>query len=149
MSHELVKGYGRKNISPRCIIKIDMQNSYDSVEWRYIEQVLRALNFPEIFVRWIVVCISIVTYSVLRNGRPTDPFEAKKGLRQGDPLSPFLFVLAMEYLSRSLKTLKEDKKFKYHPKCTKFNLEQLRFADDLLLFCRGEVQSVQILHQHF
>jgi len=50
---------------------------------------LRALNFPEIFVRWIMVCISTVTYSILINGRLTDPFEAKKGLRQGDPLSPF------------------------------------------------------------
>ncbi|XP_075099218.1 uncharacterized protein LOC142176058 [Nicotiana tabacum] len=55
----------------------------------------------------------------------------------------------MEYLSRSLKTLKEDKKFKYHPRCAKFNLVQLGFADDLLLFCRGEVQLVQILHQQF
>nr|XP_009793629.1 PREDICTED: uncharacterized protein LOC104240481 [Nicotiana sylvestris] len=126
-----------------------MQKTYDSVEWRYIEQVLRTLNFPEIFVRWIMVCISTVTYSVFINGRPKNSFEAKKGLRQGDPLSPFLFVLAIEYLSRSLKTLKEDKKFKYQPRCAKFNLVQLGFADDLLLFCRGEVQSVQILHQHF
>nr|XP_016438087.1 PREDICTED: uncharacterized protein LOC107764077 [Nicotiana tabacum] len=114
MSYDLVKGYRRKSISLRCMLKIEMQKAYDSVEWR-----------------------------------PTDPFEAKKGLRQDDPLSPFLFVLAMEYLSRSLKTLKKDKKFKYHPRCAKFNLVQLGFADDLLLFCRGEVQSVQILHQHF
>nr|XP_016476659.1 PREDICTED: uncharacterized protein LOC107798203 [Nicotiana tabacum] len=115
MSHELVKGYGRKKI----------------------------------IVRWIMACISTVTYSVLINGRPTDPFEAKKGLRQGDPLSPFLFVLTIEYLSRSLKTLKEDKKFQYHPRCARFNLVQLGFADDLLLFCRGDVQSVQILYQLF
>nr|XP_009778407.1 PREDICTED: uncharacterized protein LOC104227788 [Nicotiana sylvestris] len=104
MSHELVKGYGRKSISPRCMLKIDMQKAYDSVEWMYIEQVLRSLNFPEIFVRWIMACISTMIYSVLINGRPTDPFEAKKGLRQGDPLSHFLFVLAMEYLSRSFVT---------------------------------------------
>ncbi|XP_075076119.1 uncharacterized protein LOC107763904 [Nicotiana tabacum] len=49
MSHELVKGYRRKSISPRCMLKIDMQTTYDSVEWSYIEQVLRSLNFPEIF----------------------------------------------------------------------------------------------------
>nr|XP_009766976.1 PREDICTED: uncharacterized protein LOC104218229 [Nicotiana sylvestris]XP_016484890.1 PREDICTED: uncharacterized protein LOC107805375 [Nicotiana tabacum] len=55
----------------------------------------------------------------------------------------------MEYLSRSLKILKGDKKFRFHPRCARFNLVQLEFADDLLLFCKGDVQYVQILHQLF
>ncbi|XP_019237159.1 PREDICTED: uncharacterized protein LOC109217376 [Nicotiana attenuata] len=46
MSHELIKGYGRKNTSPRCMLKIDMQKAYDSVEWVYVEQVMRQLGIP-------------------------------------------------------------------------------------------------------
>ncbi|XP_019255185.1 PREDICTED: uncharacterized protein LOC109233778 [Nicotiana attenuata] len=83
MSHELVKGYERKNISPRCMLKIDMQKAYDSVEWVYIEQVMKLLGVPEKFVKCIMVCISTVSYSVIINGKPTKPFEARKGLRQG------------------------------------------------------------------
>lgn len=67
---------------------------------------LRLLGFPEIFSNWITNCMTTVTYSVVVNGRSIAPFSAKKGLRQVDPMSPFLFVLAMEYLSRMLKTLK-------------------------------------------
>ncbi|XP_019224105.1 PREDICTED: uncharacterized protein LOC109205806 [Nicotiana attenuata] len=96
-----------------------------------------------------MVCISTVAYSVIINVKPTKPFEARKGLRQGDPLSPLLFVMAMEYLCTLLKPLKENKDFKFHPKCAKVNLVQLRFADDLLLFCKGDIKSVKILHKQF
>ncbi|XP_075084891.1 uncharacterized protein LOC142168130 [Nicotiana tabacum] len=108
--------------------------AYDSVEWVYIEQVIKMLGFPEIFVKWIMTYIGIVAYSVIINDKPAKPFDARKGLRLGDPLSPVLFVMAMKYLSRLLKPLKDNKKFKFHPKCTKVNLVQLGFADDLLLF---------------
>ncbi|XP_075103105.1 uncharacterized protein LOC142177849 [Nicotiana tabacum] len=118
LSHELVKGYGRKGISPTCMLKIDMKKAYDSVEWGYLEQ-------------------------------PTKTFHDKKGLRQGNPLSPYLFVLVMEYLTRPLKTLKKDPNFNYHPKCGKLNIVQLSFADDLLLYCRGDPISVQLLFQCF
>ncbi|XP_019235180.1 PREDICTED: uncharacterized protein LOC109215551 [Nicotiana attenuata] len=96
-----------------------------------------------------MACIGILSYSMLINGKPSVPFEARKGIRQEDPLSPFLFVLEMEYLSRSLKTLKDNKQFRFYLRCAKFNLVQLGFVDDLLLFCRGDILSVQILHKHF
>lgn len=109
MSHELVKGYGRCNISPRCMIKVDMQKAYDSVEWIYIEKVLRLLGFLVLFVKWIMACLRTVSYTVIINGQPAPPFVAKKGLRQGDPMSPFLSVIAMEYLSRLLRSLKRQR----------------------------------------
>ncbi|XP_075076376.1 uncharacterized protein LOC142163027 [Nicotiana tabacum] len=128
LSHELVKGYGRKGISPRCMLKVDMQKAYDS---------------------WIMECLKTISYSILINGQPTEPFNAKKGLRQGDPMSPFLFVLVMEYFSRVLKSLGNEPDFNYHPKCEKMNVIQLGFADDLLLFCRGNVKSIQMLFDCF
>ncbi|XP_075100086.1 uncharacterized protein LOC142176401 [Nicotiana tabacum] len=93
--------------------------------------------------------ISIVPYSIILNGKPIKPFEAKRGLRQGDPLSPLLFVIAMEYLCRLLKQLGNNKNFKFHPRCAKLNLIQLEFADDLLLFCKGEEKSVVEIHNQF
>ncbi|XP_019242001.1 PREDICTED: uncharacterized protein LOC109229805 [Nicotiana attenuata] len=96
-----------------------------------------------------MVCISTVSYSIIVNGKPIKPFEAKRGLRQGDPLSPLLFVIAMEYLCRLMKQLGNNKEFRFHPRCAKVRLIQLGFADDLLLFCKGDVQSVMALHKQF
>lgn len=127
---------------PRCMLNIDMQKAYDSVEWTFLEQVL---NFLAKYVDWIMICMTNVSYSILINRIPSPPFPAKKGPRQGDPLSPFLFVLTMEYLNRHLRTLRHNPDFNYHPKCSKLQIIQLGFADDLLLFCRGDVISVQLL----
>ncbi|XP_075111638.1 uncharacterized protein LOC142181893 [Nicotiana tabacum] len=71
------------------------------------------------------------------------------GLRQGDSISPFLFALAMKYLSRLLTNLKNEKQFHFHPKCKKLGITHLSFADDLLLFSRGDNQSVAMLKQCF
>ncbi|XP_019244482.1 PREDICTED: uncharacterized protein LOC109224354 [Nicotiana attenuata] len=68
MAHELVKAYTRKHISPRCMIKVDIQKAYDTVDWRFLEQMLTELNFPKKFIRWVMECITTVNYSVVING---------------------------------------------------------------------------------
>ncbi|KAH0701659.1 hypothetical protein KY285_015937 [Solanum tuberosum] len=95
LAQELVQAYIRKHISARCMIKIDLQKAYDSVEWIYLEQVLEELCFPAQFRRWIMQCVTTVNYTVLVNGAPTDSFDVAKGLRQGDPISPYLFAIVM------------------------------------------------------
>lgn len=83
LSHELVKGYGRKEISPICMLEIDMQKSYDSLEWVFLEQVLIGLNFPENFVKWIMICVKIISYSIIVNCKATTPFCYKKKSETG------------------------------------------------------------------
>lgn len=63
LSHELIKGYGRKGISPRCMSKIDMQKAYDSLEWHFLEEVLFGLQLPALFITWIMRCVKSVSYS--------------------------------------------------------------------------------------
>lgn len=148
LNHELIKVYGRKNISPRYMMKIDMQKAYDSVEWIYIEQMLHGLHFPVKFTNWIMSCLRTVSYLININGKPSRPFAAKRGLRQSDPMPHYLFVIVMEYLSRLLKKLTKNPAFKFHPKCVKTKITQLGFADDLLLLCKGDrfcTATIQLL----
>nr|XP_009767446.1 PREDICTED: uncharacterized protein LOC104218606 [Nicotiana sylvestris]XP_016503251.1 PREDICTED: uncharacterized protein LOC107821332 [Nicotiana tabacum] len=67
LGHELVKGYCWKGVSPRCMVKIDMQKAYDSLEWVFLEQVLTATNIPSQFLKWIMTCVSTVSYSIMIN----------------------------------------------------------------------------------
>ena len=101
------------------------------------------------FVQWIMKFVRTVNYSMVVNGQSTQSFDAAKGFRQGDPMSPFLFAIAMEYLSRLLKGLKDDKSFKYHPKCSKLDITHLCFADDVLLFSRGDLEFVKAIQRCF
>lgn len=77
---ELVKGYGRKAMSPRCMAKIDVQNAYDSLEWHLLEEMLLGLGFPSKFNEWVMDYVRLVSYSILLNRCPLAPFKTKKGL---------------------------------------------------------------------
>ncbi|XP_019252652.1 PREDICTED: uncharacterized protein LOC109231443 [Nicotiana attenuata] len=96
-----------------------------------------------------MTCVRIVNYTILLNGESVEPFNAAKGLRQGDPISLFLFAISMEYLSRLLNELQHDNIFIYHPRCGKLHITHLSYADDPLLFARGDTSLVQRLHECF
>lgn len=68
LATELIKGYNRTHISPRCMIKVDLKKAYDSIEWSYLKDVMKELGFPETFVQWVFACVSTVSYSILING---------------------------------------------------------------------------------
>src|SRR5688572_16035404 len=110
---------------------------------------MNEMGFPPRFVDWITTSVSIVSFSILVNGLPLKPFDAKKGLRQGDPISPYLFAIAMEYLSRIMQSQKNSGMFHFHPRCRKQNITHLLFANDLLVFGRADKSSVQSLMDSF
>ena len=124
-------------ISPRCILKIDFRKALESINWNFLKDVLSGLGFPSLFMEWIMQCVTTASYSISINGSLHGFFKGKQGISQGDLISPFLFVLCLEYLSRSLKNLKENREFNYHPMCRDLNITHLVFADDLMLFSRG------------
>lgn len=93
--------------------------------------------------------MSTVSHSLLINSVLTPRFNVKKGLRQGDPMSSYLFVLVIEYLNRSLKQLKLNPNISYHPKCSKMEIVHICFVDDLLICCRANYISIKLVMDFF
>ncbi|KAL2230765.1 UNVERIFIED_CONTAM: hypothetical protein Sindi_1670900 [Sesamum indicum] len=142
LAQELFTGYNQARLPPRCALKVDIRKAYDTVEWDFLLSVLQLFGFLEIFSRWVEECISSPSFSVGMNGKPHGYFAGARGLRQGDPLSPYLFVLLMEVLHMGiLQLIEQDMNFAFHWKCNDLRIFQLGFADDLLLFWRANTES--------
>lgn len=82
---------------------------------------------------------------MLINGEPMEPFRGNGGLRQGNPISPLLFILVMEYITRMLSAMEKEPGFQFHPLCKQFGLTNLAFVDDLLILCSADQVSIQKL----
>ncbi|CAH9079933.1 unnamed protein product, partial [Cuscuta epithymum] len=145
LAQELVRGYNRKRISPRCMIMVDLRKAYDTISWDFLRNVLLGLGFPATFVGWIMECVSTASFSVSLNGSLYGFFKGKRGIRQGDPMSPLLFVLCLEYFSRLLTMRTKQGSFNFHPQCSSLGITHLAYADDLMLFSRGDTFSIRIL----
>ena len=90
------------------IMQLDIAKAYDKVSWLYIISILKSYAFYHNWIKWIMVLVTTTSCSILLNGAPSKNFKISRGLKQGDPLSPFLFILMMEGLGRAMKAAKEE-----------------------------------------
>lgn len=136
-----------------AIAKLDISKAYDKVEWNYLRAILTTMKFPSRLVDLIMMCVSTAKFSFVVNGLVYSNITPARGLRQGDPLSPFLFVLCAQGLSSMLVDLEKRNFFKgIHIAQSAPTLSHLFFADDSLLFFKVEdqgVHNIQIVLQTY
>lgn len=145
LASELVSRFHKRGPITRGCLQIDLMKAYDNVNWEFLLNVLTAIDVPETFISWIRECITTLAFSIAFNVEFLDCFPGKKGLRQGDPISSLLFVVAMDIMSKSLDKAAVNGLFGIHPKCEAPLITHLSFADDVLLFFDGTESSLQSL----
>ena len=127
-------------------VKTDMSKAYERLEWEFIQLVLERLGFHPTWVKWIMECVSSVTYAFLINGSPRGRVKPSRGIRQGDPLSPYIFILCGEVLSGLCNRAQESGEMtgvrvaRGSPQ-----VNHLLFADDTMFFTRANEESASAL----
>jgi len=146
LAQDIVSDYHKSSGRPRCALKVDLTKAYDSVNWPFVLHCLKCFGAPGRYVGWIRECITNPRFTIALNGSLVGYFLGKKGLRQGDPLSPYLFVIAMEVLSLLLQeAAATDPRFGFHPWCKSIGLTDLCFADDLFIVSAATTESIQVI----
>ena len=127
-------------------VKLDLEKAYDLLEWSFIYRVLQAFHFPPKIIKIIMSCITSVNTSILVNGGALECFEASRGIRQGDPLSPYIFILCMEYLGHLIEH-KCVNGYWVPLKASKDNLgfSYLLFANDIILCSKAEARGCEAI----
>lgn len=142
--HFLKTSQARKHCS--MAVKTDMKKAYDRLEWSFITSVLSRLGFHSKFTNLILQCVSTVSYSYLVNGSAQGEVSPHRGIRQGDPLSPYLFILCGEVLSGLCRIAQENGSLpgirvsRGSPK-----VNHLLFADDTMFFTKTSIKSCETL----
>ncbi|CAA7029125.1 unnamed protein product [Microthlaspi erraticum] len=154
VAHELLHALNSKN---QCAmefiaVKTDISKSFDRVEWTFLEKAMQTLGFSARWIRLIMSCVTTVNYQVLINGIPHGSINPTRGIRQGDPLSPYLFIICTEMLARMLQKAERDQRIsgirvaRNAPAVT-----HLMFADDSMFYCKSsdeELEHLSILDKY-
>jgi hypothetical protein len=127
-------------------LKIDINKAYDKVDWGFLCGMLERLGFSNKWIHWMMLCVSSVNYSALVNFEKVGPIIPGRGLRQGDPLSPYLFILITEGLTSLLKKSVACGDLHGVQICRGAPVvSHLLFADDCFLFCRATIGEANLL----
>lgn len=138
IANEVIDGWKTSN-RKGLVIKLDFEKAYDSVNWEFLFSMLSNFGFGEKWVSWMRTCVSSTKIFVLVNGSPTSEFCPQRGLRQGDPLLPFLFNIVAEGLNILLSRAKELGFIKgAEVGRNGAVVSHLQFTDDTILFCEAD-----------
>ncbi|XP_075108964.1 uncharacterized protein LOC142180789 [Nicotiana tabacum] len=138
----------RTKAGPNVILMLDMTKAYDRLSWLFLTKVLRKMGFIERLIGIVFGLVSNNLYSILINGQAHGFFKSSRGVKQGDPVSPTLFILAIEALSRGLNALHTNLYFcgfgmpKWSPK-----INHLAYADDMIIFLSSDLTSLMLIMQ--
>lgn len=149
IANECVEATQRSN-NPGILCKLDIQKAYDHLNLEYLLGMLQKMGFDNKWIRWVKFCITTVKFSILvNNNSPTGFFSSQKGMRQGDPLPPFLFILAMEGMNDMLQTVEYKgwiKGLEVSPTIENTKvITHLQYADDTLIFCDANRDQLRYL----
>jgi hypothetical protein len=129
--------YAKKTGKECLILKVDFEKAYDSVDWKFLDYMLQRFGFGEKWRSWMRACVCGGNMSILVNGSPTGEVNIKRGLKQGDPLAPLLFLLVAEGLGSIMRRAVEVNRFKpFLVGRDHYPISILQYADDTL--CIGE-----------
>ncbi|XP_065629141.1 secreted RxLR effector protein 78-like [Quercus suber] len=119
-------------------LKLDISKAYDRVEWTFLEKIMEKLGFPTRWIERVMSCVTTTSFSVLVNGKPHGMIHPLRGIRQGDPLSPYLFLLCAEGFTALLAKAELDRRITGVSICRGApRVTNLLFANDSLLFCQA------------
>ncbi|KAF7145715.1 hypothetical protein RHSIM_Rhsim04G0127200 [Rhododendron simsii] len=127
-------------------LKLDMAKAYDRIEWSYLEVILRKFGFADQWIRWVMAYVTTVSFATVINGAKGDLFSPSRGIKQGSPLSPFLFILCVKGFHYLLQTVVSDGALhgvKIRQHCPA--ISYLFFADDSVLFWEATASGVMLL----
>lgn len=143
IADECVHSRHKDNV-PGLLCKLDFEKAYDGVDWQFLMYLLKRMGFGQRWRKWIKECISSAMFSIMINGSPKGFFPVQRGLGQGDPLTPFLFVIVGEALSRMIGAAEKAGLIVGFKAAAKAPIiSRLQFADDMLIFCGAEEDQVR------
>lgn len=140
ITHEVLHFLRTSEAKKYCsmAVKTDMSKAYDRIEWGFLQAVLKRLGFHDKWISWVMECVQTVSYKFLINGTPKGQVIPSRGLRQGDPLSPYLFILCTEVLSRlCIKAQRHGNLPGIKVARASPPINHLLFADDTMFFCKS------------
>jgi len=150
ITSEAINHLHQKAYAGYLALKVDISKAFDTLEWKFLLNVLSKFGFNDILCSWIHTILKFSTLSISVNGKQNGYFHCKRGVRQGDPLSPLLFCIAEDVLNRNISNLVNQgivERIK-GSRSTHIPSHSL-YADDIMIFCKGKLSSIHALMQLF